>query len=133
MIERHRRSRGAALAAVAALSGAAALSRPPASAADIRSAATTDCPNGEGYVLATAGGRAIPFGEVEFRGSTPSPLASPVVGIATTPSGDGYWQAAADGGVFNFGDAPFCGSSGGTGTANPVVGISPSVVGIGRF
>jgi hypothetical protein len=60
------------------------------------------------------------FGDARFYGSMGgSPLAEPVVGMASTPDGRGYWEVASDGGLFSFGDARFYGSVAGLPPAGP--------------
>ena len=67
--------------------------------------------SGDGYWLATAGGRVVPAGNARNFGSMGGGgLNAPVVGVAATPSGGGYWLVASDGGVFTFGDARFTGA-----------------------
>ncbi|HUA95361.1 MAG TPA: S53 family peptidase [Acidimicrobiales bacterium] len=55
----------------------------------------------------------------------PTPVSTPTptpTAPAASPS-TGYWEVASDGGIFSF-DAPFRGSTGGTGSAAPVVGMA---------
>ena len=70
-----------------------------------------------------------PFGAARSYGNTPSHLARPVVGMASTSDGAGYWMVASDGGVFALGDARYDGSMGGRPLAKPIVGMSASPVG----
>src|SRR5581483_8184447 len=87
-------------------------------------------PTGQGYWIATADGRVLPFGDAVLYSATggpltdtassalagasgarpgtgaagkPTPPATPMVAIAAPPDGRGYWLLARDGGVFSFG------------------------------
>ncbi len=85
--------------------------RPP-SAAVISMASTA---SGGGYLLVTAKGEVLPFGDAKTEGDTKAlPLAAPVISLALGASGHGYWLYAKDGGVFSFG-VPFHGSVPGLG------------------
>ncbi|MHB8498911.1 MAG: protease pro-enzyme activation domain-containing protein, partial [Acidimicrobiales bacterium] len=89
---------------------------------------------GDGYRLVGTDGGVFAFGDAGFHGSLGgTPLAKPVVGMATTPDGGGYWLVGSDGGVFAFGDAGFHGSLGGTPLAKPVVGMATTPDGGGYW
>jgi hypothetical protein len=99
-----------------------------------------------GRVVAAADSRGRPGtwlaasnGVVSAAGAAPrlgdlvsTPLAAPIVGIASTP-GLGYWLAAADGGVFAFGDARFFGSLGAVRLNAPIVGVAATPTGKGYW
>ncbi len=89
---------------------------------------------GGGYWMASADGGIFSYGSATFFGSMAgSPLAHPVVGLATTADGGGYWLVASDGGVFAFGDAIFYGSTGGLTLNKPIVGMAASPDGKGYW
>jgi hypothetical protein len=70
--------------------------------------ATTD---GQGYWFVASDGGIFAFGDAGFHGSMGgSPLAAPIVGMATDNATGGYWLVGSDGGIFSF-DAPFYGSA----------------------
>jgi N-acetylmuramoyl-L-alanine amidase len=78
----------------------------PASVAGTRS--------GQGFWVASTGGKISPEGDAPFFGDVSGiQLGAPVVSIAPTPSSGGYWLLGGDGGVFTFGDAGYHGSTGG--------------------
>ena len=85
--------------------------RPP-NAAVISMASTA---SGGGYLMVTARGEVLPFGDAKSEGDTKTlQLAAPVISLALGASGRGYWLYARDGGVFSFG-VPFHGSVPGLG------------------
>jgi hypothetical protein len=85
--------------------------RPP-NAAVISMASTV---SGGGYLMVTARGEVLPFGDAKSEGDTKAlQLAAPVISLALGASGRGYWLYAQDGGVFSFG-VPFHGSVPGLG------------------
>ncbi len=85
--------------------------RPP-NAAVISMASTA---TGGGYMMVTARGEVIAFGDAKSQGDTKAlQLAAPVISLALGASGRGYWLYAQDGGVFSFG-VPFHGSVPGLG------------------
>ena len=85
--------------------------RPP-NAAVISMASTV---SGGGYLMVTARGEVLPFGDAKSEGDTKAlQLAAPVISLALGASGRGYWLYARDGGVFSFG-VPFHGSVPGLG------------------
>ena len=85
--------------------------RPP-NAAVISMASTA---SGGGYLMVTARGEVLPFGDAKSEGDTKAlQLAAPVISLALGASGRGYWLYAQDGGVFSFG-VPFHGSVPGLG------------------
>ena len=85
--------------------------RPP-NAAVISMASTA---SGGGYLMVTARGEVLPFGDAKSEGDTKAlQLAAPVISLALGASGRGYWLYARDGGVFSFG-VPFHGSVPGLG------------------
>ena len=85
--------------------------RPP-NAAVISMASTA---SGGGYLMVTARGEVLPFGDAKSEGDTKTlQLAAPVISLALGASGRGYWLYAQDGGVFSFG-VPFHGSVPGLG------------------
>ncbi|HTH04996.1 MAG TPA: hypothetical protein VL916_03960 [Ilumatobacteraceae bacterium] len=85
--------------------------RPP-NAAVISMASTV---SGGGYLMVTARGEVLPFGDATSQGDTKAlQLAAPVISLALGASGRGYWLYARDGGVFSFG-VPFHGSVPGLG------------------
>jgi ribosomal protein L24E len=74
------------------------------------------------------------FGDAAELGSMRgTPLAQPVVGMASTSTGRGYWLVARDGGIFSFGDAAFFGSTGAIRLNQPIVGITPTPTGRGYW
>jgi hypothetical protein len=86
------------------------------------------------YWLTTANGAVYSFGGApQFGTTSKTPLAKPVVGMASTPTGGGYWLVASDGGVFTFGDARFFGSTGGKRLAKPIVGMASTPTGGGYW
>lgn len=88
----------------------------------------------DGYWLAASDGGIFAFGDAPFLGSMGGrPLASPIVGVASTNTGGGYWLVGSDGGVFAFGDAPFYGSMGGRPLARPVVAVAARTGGSGYW
>ena len=87
-----------------------------------------------GYWEAGSDGGVFGWCGAGFHGSpVGTPLAAPVVGMASSASGQGYWEAAADGGVFAFGDAPFLGSAKGQPLRAPVVGMARTPSGQGYW
>ncbi len=85
--------------------------RPP-NAAVISMASTA---SGGGYMMVTARGEVLPFGDAKSQGDTKAlQLAAPVISLALGAGGRGYWLYAQDGGVFSFG-VPFHGSVPGLG------------------
>jgi len=105
--------------------------RPP-SAAVISIASTA---SGGGYMLVTARGAVLPFGEAKSLGGTDTMrLAAPIISLALGAGGSGYWLYAQDGGVFSFG-VPFHGSVPGLGLcAVPrTVALRASSTGLGYW
>ena len=85
--------------------------RPP-NAAVISMASTA---SGGGYMMVTARGEVLTFGDAKSEGDTKAlQLAAPVISLAIGAAGRGYWLYAQDGGVFSFG-VPFHGSIPGLG------------------
>ena len=85
--------------------------RPP-NAAVISMASTA---SGGGYMMVTAHGEVLAFGDAKSQGDTKAlQLAAPVISLALGAAGRGYWLYAQDGGVFSFG-VPFHGSVPGLG------------------
>jgi lysophospholipase L1-like esterase len=85
--------------------------RPPNAA--VISMASTE--SGGGYLMVTARGEVLAFGDAKQEGDTKAQqLAAPVISLALGASGRGYWLYAQDGGVFSFG-LPFHGSVPGLG------------------
>src|SRR5579884_4503449 len=75
-----------------------------------------------GWWIAHADGEVTAGGTAPALGSAASsPIAAPVVGMATTADHAGYWLVASDGGIFSFGDAAFFGSTGAMRLNRPVV------------
>jgi hypothetical protein len=83
-------------------------------------------------VTRTAADIVYPRGDAVFYGSPGSPLATPVVGIASVPAGGGYWVVDRTGHVSAYGSATFYGES-----ANPwppsAVGIAATTAGDGYW
>ncbi len=78
-----------------------------------------------GYIMTTAKGAVLSYGNVPLFGSLGTAnLDAPIVAIAATNDGQGYWLAGADGGVFTFGDAPFYGSMHGQLLTAPITGVA---------
>ena len=91
-------------------------------------------PDGLGYVMVTAFGKVLNFGDDPFEGDASNlNLDAPMCGIASTPSGLGYWTVAGDGGVFCFGDAGFHGSMGGLPLDAPMCGMAATPSGLGYW
>ncbi|GAC1316166.1 MAG: hypothetical protein NVSMB12_12660 [Acidimicrobiales bacterium] len=87
-----------------------------------------------GYWEAGSDGGVFGWCGAGFHGSpVGTPLAAPVVAMASSASGQGYWEAAADGGVFSFGDAPFVGSARGQPLRSPIVGMARTPTGAGYW
>jgi lysophospholipase L1-like esterase len=105
--------------------------RPP-NAAVISIASTA---SGGGYMLVTARGAVLPFGDAKSLGGTDTMrLAAPIISLALGAGGSGYWLYAQDGGVFSFG-VPFHGSVPGLGLcAVPrTVALRASSTGLGYW
>jgi hypothetical protein len=100
------------------LDGAAAIAAPP---------------YGNGFWVANAAGRVAHAGHARDHGQLTTPLARPIVDMASSPTGAGYWLVASDGGVFTFGDAEFHGSTGAMRLNQPIVGMAPTPSGRGYW
>jgi hypothetical protein len=86
------------------------------------------------FWLATPGGDVWNFGQAASYGSMGgTPLAKPIVGIASTPDSAGYWLVASDGGIFTFGDARFFGSTGNIRLNQPIVAMASTPDGAGYW
>jgi Tol biopolymer transport system component len=86
-----------------------------------------------GFWVTSSSGRVARAGFARHHGEVTTPLARPVVDIASSRSGEGYWLAASDGGVFSFGDAEFHGSTGAMRLNQPIVGMVPTPSGDGYW
>jgi hypothetical protein len=83
-----------------------------------------NAPTPEGYLLATADGKAIPFGAARSHGDASLlHLSAPIAGITSPSSGGGYFLFAQDGGVFTFGTF-FRGSLGDRHLNGPIVAMT---------
>ncbi len=66
--------------------------------------------SGAGYVMVTASGRVVAFGDAIRRGDLTGCGFGPVIDIDATSSGDGYWITTESGRVFAFGAARYHGA-----------------------
>ena len=85
-------------------------------------------PSGNGYWLAKRGGKVIPFGDAQRRGSFKGQ--GFVTDIVATPRGTGYWVVAKSGRVAAFGNADHFGND----PSNAdITGIAPTPTGNGYW
>ena len=89
--------------------------------------------SGRGYLLATASGRVLRFGDARFHGSIVARIKDRVATIVETNNGGGYWLACSNGGVFSFGDARFHGSVRGLPLSTPIVAMAATPDGGGYW
>ena len=89
--------------------------------------------SGRGYLLATASGRVLRFGDAKFHGSIVARIKDRVATIVETNNGGGYWLACSNGGVFSFGDARFHGSVRGLPLSTPIVAMAATPDGGGYW
>ncbi len=89
--------------------------------------------SGRGYLLATASGRVLRFGDARFHGSIVARIKDRVATIVETNNGGGYWLACSNGGVFSFGDARFHGSVRGLPLSTPIVAMAATPDGRGYW
>ena len=91
-------------------------------------------PDGSGYWIFTARGRALPFGTASHLGDMRGTrLNGEIIAAVATPSGNGYWMVGSDGGIFSFGDAAFAGSTGDKRLNEAVVGMAADPDGDGYW
>lgn len=99
-----------------------------------RAASIASRPDGSGYWIFTARGRALPFGTARNLGDMrDTRLNGEIIAAVATPSGNGYWMVGSDGGIFSFGDAVFAGSTGDRRLNEPVVGMAADPDGRGYW
>lgn len=99
---------------------------------DKPAAAMAPTSSGQGYWIATKGGRVFPFGDAKNRGQLTGSRIS-VVDMQTTPTGKGYWLLARSGRVFAFGDAADLGGAKPTGLTFAGMAATPTGLGYWLF
>ncbi len=82
----------------------------------------------DGYLLATANGRVIPFGIASEGDISHLHLSAPISGIALAGIGGGYVLFASDGGVFTFGAGRFLGSMAGRHLNAPITAMTSQLL-----
>jgi glucose/arabinose dehydrogenase len=91
-------------------------------------------PGGNGYWIALADGRVLPFGDAAALGSLAgSPPATPVVDLEARGDGAGYWLVTSAGVVSAFGSAVHHGDLTGFRLNAPIVGVAPLPDGSGYW